>query len=64
MDDKVKLGISLTGDQILVVTEYLVKNFPDKSIKAVVVPGSIEVSIKPSPVVGNHCNHGSPTVSS
>jgi len=40
MDDKVKLGIALTGDEIMVVTEYLVKSFPDKSIKAVVVPGA------------------------
>lgn len=46
MDDKVKLGIALTGDEILVVTEYLVKNFPDKSIKAVVIPGSVEISIQ------------------
>lgn len=39
-------GAILKPDQIAVVTDYLAKNFPDKSPKAVVIPGSTEVSIK------------------
>ena len=52
MDDMVELGTSLTRDQIPVVTDYLVRNFPDRSIKAVAIPGPVEVSIR-----GVDCTH-------
>src|SRR4051812_20234030 len=42
----VAYGAKLTPDQIAVMTDYLAKNFPDKSPKAVVIPGPAEVSIK------------------
>ncbi len=56
MDDMIKLGISLTPEQIPVVTAYLVRSFPDRSIKAVVIPGPVEVSIQEwtVPTPGSH----------
>ena len=46
MNDMIAVGTSLTPDQIPVVTEYLAKNFPDRSPKAVLIPGSVEVAIR------------------
>jgi virginiamycin B lyase len=43
----VNAGAPVSKDQIGVVTEYLAKNFPEKPApEAVVIPGSVEVSIK------------------
>ncbi len=38
-------GASITEDQITVLIEYLANSFPDRAPKAVVIPGSVEVSI-------------------
>jgi len=46
IDMMVTSGTKLTADQIPVVVDYLTANFPDKSPKAVVIPGAVEVSIK------------------
>lgn len=46
VDRMVTLGAALTPDQIPVVVDYLVANFPDHSPKAEIVPGAVEVSIK------------------
>ena len=47
LDIMINLGAQLPQDQIPVLTEYLAKNFPEKPMPpAVVIPGSVEVSIK------------------
>ncbi|MBI4458650.1 MAG: PQQ-binding-like beta-propeller repeat protein [Acidobacteria bacterium] len=46
LDRQVMSGATLPPDQLAVVTDYLTINFPDKSPKAVVVPGRVEVSIR------------------
>jgi len=46
VDQMVTQGAKLTKEQVPLVTEYLTDNFPDKSPKAVVVPGSTEVAIR------------------
>lgn len=38
--DMVSKGASVGEDQIPIVIEYMAKNFPDKSLKPVVIPGS------------------------
>jgi virginiamycin B lyase len=43
----VTAGAPVPKDQMATVTDYLVKNFPEKPApEAVVIPGSVEVSIK------------------
>ncbi len=43
----INVGAALPKDQVAMVTEYLAKNFPEKpKPPAVVIPGSIKVSIK------------------
>ena len=37
---------AMTRDEIRIVTDYLIQNFPDKAPKPVVVPGSVETSIQ------------------
>jgi virginiamycin B lyase len=46
IDMMITSGAELTDDQIPVVIDYLTANFPDRSPKAVVVPGAVEVAIK------------------
>lgn len=46
LDSMVTSGATLKPDEAPVVVDYLAKNFPDTSPKAVVIPGSAEVSIK------------------
>jgi virginiamycin B lyase len=47
VDMMVNQGAPVPKDQIAAVTDYLTKNFPEKPApEAVVIPGSVEVSIK------------------
>ena len=46
LDMMVSYGATLAKDQVDSVAEYLIKNFPDRSPKPVVVPGAVEASIK------------------
>ncbi len=46
LDMMITQGATFPKDQLPVLTEYLAKNFPSKSPKAVVIAGSVEASIK------------------
>ncbi|MBI1778234.1 MAG: cytochrome C [Proteobacteria bacterium] len=47
----VNIGVPLPGEQYAIVAEYLAKNFPEKpKPPAVIVPGSVQISIKEWPV--------------
>ncbi|MBI4478522.1 MAG: hypothetical protein HY651_00705, partial [Acidobacteria bacterium] len=46
IDMMITSGMELAADQIPVVVDYLAANFPDRSPKAVLVPGAVEVSIE------------------
>ena len=46
LDMMVNQGAALPKDQLPVLTEYLAKNFPDKSPKPVLIAGGTEVNIK------------------